>query len=128
MKNEVLKFIEHFKGSEETFLNGCCYWFAYILQERFHEHGYIVDIFHDPIEGHFVARFIPERDCGKVKDEDIHFYDIRGDVTQLYKEEDLENVWLMSIHEERRWGKLMCDCREFIEPDNYPSWLKSTVE
>ena len=59
---DVIDFISHFKGAEETFLHGCCYWFAFILQERFHEHGYLVDIYHDPVVGHFVARFI--RDPG----------------------------------------------------------------
>lgn len=57
---DVVDFVKHFKGSEEVFLNGCCYWFARILQDRFHEHGYLVDIFHDPIEGHFLARFIED--------------------------------------------------------------------
>lgn len=107
------------------FLHGCCYWFAWILSERFSGHGYLVDIFHDPIEGHFLARFIydayTEPPDGDAK---AHFFDIRGDVTNLYKEDDLENVWLMSMYEERRYGRLMCDCREFLLPDVYPSWLK----
>lgn len=119
----ILDFISHFKGAEDTFLHGCCYWFAYILQDRFHDHGYLVDIFHDPIEGHFVARFI--EDTGyPVKDDEVRFFDIRGDVTDKYNEGDLENVWLMSVHEERRWGKLMCDCREFVSTDDYPSWIR----
>ena len=123
---EVLDFISRFKGAEETFLSGCCYWFAYILKERFHEHGYLVDIFHDPVEGHFVARFIPDCKYNLLNpDAKVYFFDIRGNVTDLYNEEQLENIWLMSFNEPFRYGRLMCDCREFIEPENYPYWLKN---
>ena len=127
---DVVDFIKHFKGSEEVFLNGCCYWFARILQDRFHEHGYLVDIYHDPVEGHFLARFIEDSGYKWMHPEtyhnppEVHFFDIRGDVTELYNEDDLENLWLMEQNEERRWGRLMCDCREFILPENYPAWLK----
>ena len=123
---DVLDFISRFKGSEDVFLYGCCYWFAFILQSRFHEHGYLVDIFHEPIDGHFVARFLPEylsnEEMVGVKSK---FFDIRGDVTHLYDESEMENVWVLEHTEPRRWGRLMCDCREFIEPDKYPAWLKS---
>lgn len=128
---DVIDFISHFKGAEETFLHGCCYWFAFILQERFHEHGYLVDIYHDPIVGHFVARFIRDPDYKWMYPETYHdepevkYFDIRGDVTDQYNEDDLESLWLMEQNEERRWGRLMCDCREFISPENYPEWLKS---
>jgi len=126
---EVIDFIKHFKGSEDVFLHGCCYWFAWILKERFNEVGYIVDIFHDPIEGHFIARFIEHPDPLEPADQTVpvRFFDIRGDVTDMYKQEDLENMWIMQLTEERRWGRLMADCREFISPDDhrYPAWLKS---
>lgn len=123
---EVLDFIANFKGSEDVFLHGCCYWFAHILEERFNDRGYMVDIFHDPIEGHFIARFIEDFKYNKPNpDTKIHFFDIRGDVTDLYNEEDLENVWVMQNIEEKRWGRLMCDCRDFISPDKYPVWLKN---
>ena len=121
MKNEVINFIKHFEGSEDTFLHGCCYWFAHILQERFNDRGYIVEIFHEPIEGHFVARFIPTSN----KDTNgIRFYDIRGDVSDLYKIEDLENIWDVNVFEHKRFSKLMCDCRDFIEPEDYPPWIR----
>lgn len=133
---EVLDFISHFKGAEDTFLHGCCYWFAWILKERFDGHDYYVTIFHDPIEGHFIARFVINPALRWMHPEtyyeplDVHFFDIRGDVTEMYNEEDLENMWVMEQFEERRWGRLMCDCREFISPDDdrYPSWLKSQVD
>lgn len=118
---EVLDFIAHFKEAEHTFLHGCCWWFAYILQERFSDNGYLVDIFHEPVEGHFVARFIRDDSDPDAK---AYFFDVRGDVTDLYSGKDLENMWLMSIHEERRYGRLMRDCKYFIEPANAPAWLK----
>lgn len=126
---EVLDFISHFKGAEDTFLHGCCYWFAWILRERFNNHGFYVDIYHDPVEGHFVARFIEQNpDPYEPLDPNAEsrFFDIRGDVTNLYNEEELENLWVLELTENRRWGHLMCDCREFIDPDDkrYPEWLK----
>ena len=126
---DVVDFIKHFKGSEEVFLHGCCYWFAWILKERFDDCGYLVDIYHDPIEGHFVARFIRHDDYFEpiTPDEDIRFFDVRGDVTDLYNEEQLENMWVMSRAEERRYGRLICDCKYFLEPDNYPAWLKNEL-
>ena len=121
MNQEVLDFISHFKGAEDTFLHGCCWWFAWILQERFADHGYLVDIFYEPVEGHFVARFIRDNSGPEAQE---YFFDVRGDVTALYKDKDLENMWLMSLNEEKFYGRLMCSCREFLEPDKYPDWLK----
>lgn len=125
MTQQVLDFIAHFKGAEDVFLHGCCWWFAWILQERFHEHGWLVDIMHDPVVGHFIARFIPlQLSCDEEHESAVYFFDIRGDVTHLYDEENLENMWLMSMNEERRYGRLMCDCREFVDYNQYPAWLK----
>jgi hypothetical protein len=60
-KDEVLHFISTFKGSEHTFLNGNCFWFAHILNSRFG--GYIV---YDVIDDHFYTEI------------DNIFYDIKG--------------------------------------------------
>lgn len=120
---EILDFISRFKGAEDTFLHGCCYWFAFILKERFNNRGYLVDIFYEPVEGHFVARFIVDSNEPNINDE-IKFFDVRGDVSNFYNEERLENMWLMKANHEKRWAKLICDCKDFIEPDNYPQWLK----
>ena len=49
---EVLEFIKRrWRGHEELFLNGNCYWFARILCERFP----YLKIMYLPVEGHFVA-------------------------------------------------------------------------
>ena len=122
---DVIDFIAHFKGAEDTFLHGCCYWFAWILQKRFHERGYLVDIFHEPVEGHFIARFIRDNKYSPPDpNAEERYFDVRGDVTELYADKPLENMWLMSLGEGRRWGRLLCDCRDFVEPENYPEWLK----
>lgn len=34
IEDKILKFIARFKGCEKTFLHGCCYWFATILDEQ----------------------------------------------------------------------------------------------
>ena len=79
-RSQILKFIEDFKqydkdGTlEKTFLNGYCYWFAYMLDGRFLN----ARIQYEPIEGHFVTEI------------DGRYYDIRGDVTDIYKE---SKVW-----------------------------------
>ena len=46
--NEIERFIKLFDG-DLKFMNGLCYWFAYILNSRF-VGG---DIWYDPIENHF---------------------------------------------------------------------------
>ena len=72
--NEVEDFIRKFKiydqngVLESTFLNGFCYWFAYILAGRFVG----AEIYYEPIDGHFITEI------------DDRLYDIRGDVTDLY--------------------------------------------
>lgn len=79
-RREILKFINDFKKYDEdgtlekTFLNGYCYWFAHMLDGRF----MTAHIQYEPIEGHFVTEI------------DGRYYDIRGDVTDLYKN---SKVW-----------------------------------
>lgn len=54
-RDEVLAFIRHFEGARETFLHGCCYWFAHILSERFWLRENVV-ILYEPVEGHFITQ------------------------------------------------------------------------
>lgn len=89
VKSAVLKFISRFtaNGQREqvidTFSNGCCYWFAYILYERFNRagslscKGYMV---YDIVANHFGC-------CigGRV-------YDITGDVTEKYNWKDISHI------------------------------------
>lgn len=68
-KQTVLNFIRHFKNAQITFLNGCCYWFCYILNARFGGETY-----YEPIEGHFIQMINGD------------FFDVRGEVTHLYQD------------------------------------------
>lgn len=64
---EILSFIDNFKDAQSAFLYGCCYWFAFILNERFG--GTTMYL---PVENHFVQAI------GK------RLYDVSGDVTAEY--------------------------------------------
>ena len=61
-EKSILEFIDRFKNDKDTFLNGCCYWFAYILKGRFK-----AEICYDQGLGHFV---------GKIGDK---YYDVTGE-------------------------------------------------
>mgnify|MGYP000181991176 CR=1 FL=1 len=65
--SDILDFISNFKDAQDTFLYGCCYWFAFILNERFG--GTTMYL---PVENHFVQAI------GK------RLYDVSGDVTVDY--------------------------------------------
>lgn len=52
MQDEVLEFIDRrWKGHDANWMEGNCYWFAYILCARFPK----LEMIFLPIEGHFVA-------------------------------------------------------------------------
>lgn len=75
-KEEVLNFIKRFQneGTIKTFTEGCCYWFAFILDDRFNYDVPESGIMYNPIENHF-ATWIN----GKL-------YDITGEIP-------FTNVW-----------------------------------
>ena len=98
--SEVLKFIKKFQnpGTIDTFTKGCCYWFAFILDERFNWDAPCSGIMYNSIDNHF-ATWIN----GKL-------YDITGEIK-------LTDEW-------EEWDKFMCkdellterifrDCIEF---------------
>lgn len=81
MKDKVLKFISRFTLNEkreqviDAFESGCCYWFAFILLERFHDPDAWredVELMYDPVVNHFGCRI------------DGIVYDISGDVSDKY--------------------------------------------
>ena len=120
--NEIEDFISHFHGAEDTFLHGCCYWFARILEQRFIA-THACTILYEPIEGHFVARlatrvFWKLDDNGEyVIDEDAtRLYDVRGDVTEMYGGKELINVRKLRGTDPSWYRHLMRDCRDFIRP------------
>ena len=61
IRDDVLRFINKFKGAEFAFTNGCCYWFAFILLSRFGG-----SIWYDDEQNHFVTKI------------DGVFYDVTG--------------------------------------------------
>jgi len=105
--DKVMRFISRFtnggKNQEviETFTNGCCYWFAHILCERFYDLDAWredVEIMFDRIESHFGCRI------------DGIVYDITGDVTDKYNWATLSSV----IDEDNlRAERIFRDCVDF---------------
>lgn len=96
MREEILEFIERrWRGSEELFLNGNCYWFARILCERFPK----LKLVYDTAPGHFVA------------------YDAKNqiayDVTGVYNlvSEPVSLLWI-EFNEPGWYQRLMKDCRD----------------
>lgn len=103
-RDEVLAFIKHFEGARETFLHGCCYWFAHILSERFWLRESVA-ILYEPVEGHFITQI-----GGR-------YYDVRGDVTDLYRGFRLYTLDAMRRDGSAMYRHLMRDCRDFIDPE-----------
>lgn len=67
-REEILSFISEFAKARETFMTGCCYWFARILQERFCGG----EILYDYKYNHFMVQLGDQ------------IYDAQGDVTEKY--------------------------------------------
>lgn len=73
MKKDIEAFLKRFHEHEsvdDTFTNGCCYWFAAILLNRFGEEGAV--LMYDQISNHFGTMIYGE------------VYDITGNVTDNY--------------------------------------------
>lgn len=51
MEQEILDFIKRRFPKDSNWLDGNCYWFAFILCERFPN----LQIYYEPVRGHFVA-------------------------------------------------------------------------
>lgn len=68
MRKEVLKFIKQFQNPStiKVFTEGCCYWFAVILNRRFKQQH--PTIMYHPINNHFAVRI------------DGTLYDITGEI------------------------------------------------
>lgn len=68
------RFTDHGRKQEviDTFSNGCCYWFAKILTERFRNDTPYCWLVYDDVANHWGAQI------------DGRVYDITGDVSYLY--------------------------------------------
>ena len=104
----ILNFIDRFtsKGKRQEvidcFQNGCCYWFAYILSERFIDPSLTKSmIYYDEIANHF--RYY-DQEANRV-------YDITGDVTNKY---NWELSWEEIIDKDLLHAKrIVRDCIKF---------------
>lgn len=110
-QQEIIEFIQHFRDAENTFLHGCCYWFAKILHDRFG-----LFIVYEPVEGHFLAHQITQEENEGTRGAisfKTHLYDIRGEVTQQYAKSKLYEISWLQNHEPNWYAHLMRDCRDF---------------
>ena len=87
---EIEKFIWNFDGTQESFLNGNCYWFARILKERFWLF-YDVDIAYNQIENHFamvVAIHYDDETTGRFLFDALGLIDpmVEGDGWEIWSE------------------------------------------
>lgn len=102
-----MKFIRRFtqggknRGTIETFTQGCCFWFAFVLRERFYDpndRNQNVDIMYDQIANHFGCRI------------DGAVYDITGDVTEKYNWQ----TWVSLMNEDELLAEhIIRDCIDF---------------
>lgn len=90
---EILDFIEQFKDGTEMFTCGLCYWFAFILQERFGG-----NMMYEPVINHFVQEI-----GGRL-------YDVTGDVTEQYTTEYLMFWADMESYDASLYRRLLRDC------------------
>ena len=103
--NEVMEFINHFTadGSNRevirTFSNGCCYWFAEILFQRFRGEG-DCEIIYDPIINHWACRLGDK------------IYDITGDISNS-TEYSWENWDEYAAKDAAHTKRLYRDCINF---------------
>lgn len=96
-KDIVLDFIKNFQneGTIKTFTEGCCYWFAIILCERFEMSGSMTSIAFNQITGHFAAII------------DGNMYDINGEIPQS----DEWTQWDKWLKDEPVYGEIVIrDC------------------
>ena len=105
---EVQSFIKRFHTFDDdtsdsiinkTFTEGCCYWFAVILNKRFKKCSRIM---YEPIENHFVTEISGIR---------TRLYDITGDVTDKYRDKVID--WEAWNDDPLAKNRIIRDCVNF---------------
>lgn len=91
-RETILKFIKNFSGAKDTFLYGCCYWFAVILKERFHG-----EIYYNEIINHFTMKY------------GCRLYDVSGDVTEKHLK-DSRSWDTFEQYDSLLFGRIKRDC------------------
>jgi hypothetical protein len=92
-RQEILGFIGNFKDAQNTFLFGCCYWFAFILSKRF---GGVT--MYLPVENHFI------QEIGGL------LYDVSGDVTAQYTGSQIIPWDSMEEYDSSLYHRIIRDC------------------
>lgn len=92
------QFIRRFRcaGTIRIFTQGCCYWFAFILKERFHG-----TIMYHEIDNHF-ACLIGKR-----------LYDITGPIDSQHGWQEWERY---KFYEPANANRVIRDCLEIVSP------------
>ena len=115
IEDVIEQFIKRFDGSQKVFLHGCCYWFAWILKERFYDmlrkNKYGCDIVYEPVEGHFLFAIYR---ADEAEYQEYSYFDIRGNVTSMYNGNELYKRWHMKYSMPKYYANLMRDCRDII--------------
>lgn len=99
--NEVLNFIKRFQneGTIKTFTNGCCYWFAKILDERF---NFVQSrIMYNEIDNHFATLI------------GINLYDITGNLGDIRDLKGWEDWWYFIGKDKALTERIFRDCIDF---------------
>lgn len=91
----ILCFSKFGNDVKRAFIEGCCYWFAYILKERFAPNARIICL---PQEGHFVTK-IGEK-----------YYDITGNVTKRYQKSQKDDWEEYQRYNSSRAQKIAKNC------------------
>ena len=98
MDDGITNFLKRFHPTDQTvdsvFTNGCCYWFAIILNIRFPNSK----IMYDPIVNHFVTKI--NGNC----------YDITGDVTDKYNVVEWDTY---ALDDNLYRNRIIRDCIDF---------------
>ena len=102
-KEEVLNFIKRFQneGTIKTFTQGCCFWFAKILDERFNFDSSENRIYYNPIDNHFSTMI------------NMHLYDITGDLGDIREVEGWERWYDFMGKDDLVTERIFKDCINF---------------
>ena len=79
---------------------------------------YVDYILYELVEGHFIYGICDICLLGGKTDEGFMYYDVRGNVTDLYKGKDLYTIRRMMDEMPDYYKHLMRDCRDFLPPDD----------
>ena len=103
-KTDILNFIKHFQneGTIKTFTQGCCYWFAKILDERFNFDLPEDGIYYNEIDNHFATVINA-----------VDLYDITGYLGDIRELEGWEHWQEFMYKDSLLTERIFRDCIDF---------------